>query len=29
MYGVVTGVLFVMLFIEHGALYSAVKTTET
>ena len=26
-YGLITGVLFVMLFIEHGALYSAVKTT--
>jgi cytochrome d ubiquinol oxidase subunit II len=26
-YGLITGVFFVMLFIEHGALYSAVKTT--
>lgn len=26
-YGLVTGVLFVMLFVVHGALYSAVKTT--
>ena len=26
-YGLLTGVLFVMLFIEHGALYLAVKTS--
>mgnify|MGYP001324466406 CR=1 FL=1 len=26
-YGIVSGLLFVMLFLEHGALYVAVKTT--
>src|SRR5512133_1099735 len=28
-YGLLTGVLFVLLFLQHGALYVAVKTTGT